>query len=123
DLRAAARRRLPRGVFDYLDKGTEDQLSLLNNRRALESIKLLQRVLVDVSDIDPSCDLLGGPASMPLAVAPTGIAGLCWYEGELELARAAARAGVPFTLATGSNTPMEKIADCAGGRLWFQLYM
>jgi len=123
DLRRAAQRRLPKGVFDYLDKGTEDQLSLGNNRRALENLKLLQRILVDVSDVQTACSLLGGPAAMPLAIAPTGIAGLCWYEGELELARAAARAGVPFTLATGSNTPMEKIAERAGGRLWFQLYM
>jgi len=123
DLRRAAQRRLPKGVFDYLDKGTEDQLSLGNNRRALENLKLLQRILVDVSDVQTACSLLGGPAAMPLAIAPTGIAGLCWYEGELELARAAAKAGVPFTLATGSNTPMEKIAEQAGGRLWFQLYM
>jgi isopentenyl diphosphate isomerase/L-lactate dehydrogenase-like FMN-dependent dehydrogenase len=53
---------------------------------------------------------------MPVIVAPTGVAGLCWYEGELEMARAAAAAGVPFTLATGSNTPMEKVAGVAGGR-------
>src|SRR5690606_33324069 len=63
DLRSAARRRLPRGVFDYLDKGTEDQLSLQNNRHALESLKLLQRVLADVSDVQPACELLGGAAS------------------------------------------------------------
>jgi len=123
ERRSAARRRLPRGVIDYMDKGTQDQLSLQNKRHALASLKLLQRVLADVSDVQPACELLGGAASMPLAIAPTGIAGLCWYKGELELARAAARAGVPFTLATGSNTPMEEIAESAGGRLWFQLYM
>jgi isopentenyl diphosphate isomerase/L-lactate dehydrogenase-like FMN-dependent dehydrogenase len=60
---------------------------------------------------------------MPLVIAPTGIAGLTWFEGEYELAKAAAAAGVPFTLATGSNTPMEKITQEAGARAWFQLYM
>jgi isopentenyl diphosphate isomerase/L-lactate dehydrogenase-like FMN-dependent dehydrogenase len=123
DLRDAARRRLPRGVFEYVDKGTEDQLALNNNRRTLDQIKLLHRVLTDVSDVDLSTDLFGQPSSLPLVIAPTGVAGMCWYEGELELARAAAKAGVPFTLATGSNTSMEKVAKEAGGKLWFQLYM
>ena len=123
DLRQAARKRLPRGVFEYIDKGTEDQLALGNNRHALDSLKLLHRVLTDVSDIATATELLGRPSAMPLAIAPTGVAGMCWYQGELELAKAAAKAGVPFTLATGSNTPMEKVAREAGGRLWFQLYM
>jgi len=68
-------------------------------------------------------DIFGSSAAMPLAIAPTGTAGIAWYEGEFELAKAAAAAGVPFTLATGSNTPMEKLANEAGGRLWMQLYM
>jgi isopentenyl diphosphate isomerase/L-lactate dehydrogenase-like FMN-dependent dehydrogenase len=123
DLRDLARRRLPKGIFDYVDKGTEDQLALGNNRRVLEGIKLLHRVLTDVSDVDPAAELFGRPSAFPLVIAPTGVAGLCWYEGELELAKAAAKAGVPFTLATGSNTPMEKVAREAGGELWFQLYM
>jgi (S)-mandelate dehydrogenase len=123
DLRAVAKKRLPKGVFEYLDKGTEDEVSLRNNRRAFESLKMRNRVLVDVSDVKMNTEIFGKKASMPLAVAPTGIAGLCWYEGELELAKAAAKAGVPFTLATGSNTSMEKIAKEAGGQLWFQLYM
>jgi (S)-mandelate dehydrogenase len=123
DLRAAARHRLPKGVFDYVDKGTEDQLALSNNRHVLDRIKLLHRVLTDVSDVDPATDILGQPAALPLIVAPTGIAGLCWYEGELEIARAAAAAQIPFTLATGSNTSMEKVAQVSGGRPWFQLYM
>lgn len=123
DLREVARRRLPKGVFEYLDKGTEDQQSLSNNRRRLDETKLLNRVLVDVSDVRLDADILGAPAAMPLVIAPTGIAGLTWYEGEFELARAAAAAGVPFTLATGSNTPMEKVAQESGARAWFQLYM
>jgi (S)-mandelate dehydrogenase len=122
DLREVARRRLPKGVFQYLDLGTEDLVALKNNRKFIEDTKLLNKVLVDVSAIDTSVEIFGKKTSLPLAVAPTGIAGLTWYEGELELARAAAKAGVPFTLATGSNTPMEKVAE-TGGRNWFQLYM
>lgn len=123
DLREAARRRLPRGVFDYIDKGTEDMISLSGNRAGFEAIKLLNRILVDISDVKLDAELFGKPLAMPLVVAPTGTAGLTWYQGEFELAKAAAKAGVPFTLATGSNTPMEKLANEAGGRLWFQLYM
>jgi isopentenyl diphosphate isomerase/L-lactate dehydrogenase-like FMN-dependent dehydrogenase len=122
DLREVARRRLPKGVFEYVDKGTEDMVALGNNRRAFEDLKLLNRVLVDVSDVKMDTTIFGKPAALPMVIAPTGIAGLCWYEGEYELAKAAAKAGLPFTLATGSNTPMEKVAE-AGGRPWFQLYM
>jgi isopentenyl diphosphate isomerase/L-lactate dehydrogenase-like FMN-dependent dehydrogenase len=122
DLREAARRRLPKGVFQYLDLGTEDLVALRNNREFLDRTKLLNQVLVDVSNIDTSAEVFGRKTSLPLAIAPTGIAGLTWYEGELELAKAAAKAGVPFTLATGSNTAMEKVA-AIGGRCWFQLYM
>lgn len=123
DLRAAAQRRLPKGVFQYVDKGTEDQLAVDNNRQTLDRTKLLHRVLTDVSDVSTATDIFGHPAAMPLIIAPTGVAGMCWYEGELALAKAAAKAGVPFTLATGSNTSMEKVAQQAGGQLWFQLYM
>ncbi len=123
DLREVAKRRLPKGVFQYLDLGTEDLVALRNNRRFIEDLKLLNQVLVDVSAIDTSTEIFGQKSNLPMAIAPTGIAGLTWYEGELELAKAAAKAGVPFTLATGSNTAMEKIVQEAGGRPWFQLYM
>ena len=123
DLRLAARRRLPRGVFEFVDRGTEDEVAVRNNRAAFERIKLRHRALIDVSGRSMATTLFGKPASMPLAIAPTGAAGLCWHEGELELAKAAAAAKVPFTLATGAMTSMEKIAKEAGGRLWFQLYV
>lgn len=123
DLREVAERRLPKGVFDYIDKGTEDMNSLGNNRKAMTDIKLLNKVVTDISDVKLDANIFGGPTAMPLAIAPTGTAGLAWFEGEFELAKAAAAAGVPFTLATGSNTPMEKLANEAGGRLWMQLYM
>jgi (S)-mandelate dehydrogenase len=127
DLRAAAKRRLPKGVFDFVDRATEDHLAVANNRDAFERIKLRHRALVDVSGRSVATTLFGKPASMPLAIAPTGAAGLCWHQGELELAKAAAKAKVPLTLSTASMTPMEKIAEQAGpgvgGRLWFQLYV
>jgi isopentenyl diphosphate isomerase/L-lactate dehydrogenase-like FMN-dependent dehydrogenase len=123
DLREAAKRRLPRGVFEFVDRGSEDEVGLRNNRAGFERIKLRPRSLVDVSKRSMQTTLFGQPMGMPLAIAPTGAAGLCWYEGELELAKAAAAAKVPFTLATGAMTSMEKIAKEAGGRLWMQLYL
>lgn len=123
DLREVAQKRLPRGVFEYIDKGSEDLVSLAGNRSAFGDIKLLNKVVTDISDVRLDTEIFGKPASLPLAIAPTGTAGMAWYEGEFELAKAAAAAGVPFTLATGSNTPMEKLANEAGGRLWMQLYM
>ena len=123
DLRAAARKRLPKGVFEFVDRGSEDEVALRNNRAGFERIKLRPRSLVDVSGRSMQTTLFGKPAGLPLAIAPTGAAGLCWYEGELQLAKAAAAAKVPFTLATGAMTSMEKIAKEAGGRLWMQLYL
>src|SRR5271168_4689246 len=123
DLRAAAQRRLPRGVFEFVDRGSEDEVALRNNRAGFERIKLRHRALVDVSGRSMATTLFGKPVAMPMAIAPTGAAGLCWHEGELELAKAAAKAKIPFTLATGAMTSMEKIAKEANFRLWFQLYV
>jgi (S)-mandelate dehydrogenase len=122
DLREAAKRRLPRGVFEFVDRATEDHIAVRDNRSAFEDIKLRHRALVDVSGRTTATTLFGKPAAMPLAVAPTGAAGLCWYRGEIQLARAAAKAGVPLTLSTTSMTAMEALAEF-GGRLWFQLYV
>jgi (S)-mandelate dehydrogenase len=123
DLRVAAKRRLPRGVFEFVDRGTEDEVGLRNNRTSFERIKLRPRSLVDVSGRSMQTTLFGKPMGMPLAIAPTGAAGLVWYEGELELAKAASAAKVPFTLASSAMTSLEKIAKEAGGRLWMQLYL
>ena len=123
DLREIARRRVPKGMFEFVDRGAEDEVALRNNRTAFERIRLKPRALVDVSKRSQEITLFGNPQQMPIAIAPTGSAGLMWYEGEIALARAAAAAGIPFTLATGSMTAMETIAAQAGGRLWFQLYL
>jgi isopentenyl diphosphate isomerase/L-lactate dehydrogenase-like FMN-dependent dehydrogenase len=123
DLREMARRRLPKGLFEFVDRGTEDEVSLRNNRAVFERIRFKPRTLVDVSGRSQEVTLFGERHKMPVGIAPTGTAGLWWHEGETALARAAAEAGVPFTLATGSMTAMEKVAEQAGGTLWFQLYM
>jgi isopentenyl diphosphate isomerase/L-lactate dehydrogenase-like FMN-dependent dehydrogenase len=123
DLREMARRRLPKGIFEFVDRGSEDEVALRNNRAAFERIKLRPRTLVDVSGRSQEITLFGNRQKMPIAIAPTGTAGLMWHQGEIALARAAAAAGIPFTLATGSMTAMENVAAQAGGRLWFQLYM
>src|SRR5215210_1137111 len=122
-LRDMALRRVPKGLFEFVDRGTEDEVSLRNNRAVFDRIRFKPRTLVDVSRRSQEITLFGQKQKMPICIAPTGTAGLMWYEGEIALARAAKEAGIPFTLATGSMTAMEKVAEQAGGRLWFQLYM
>jgi isopentenyl diphosphate isomerase/L-lactate dehydrogenase-like FMN-dependent dehydrogenase len=123
DLREAARRRLPRGLFEFMDRGNDDEVAMRENRAALERIKLKPRVLVDVSQRSQEITLFGRKQKMPVIVAPTGSTGLAWYEGEIALARAAAAHGIPFTLAAGSMTALERLPAEAGGTLWFQFYM
>src|SRR5918992_1788197 len=123
DLREMAQRRLPKGLFEFMDRGTEDEVSLRNNREVFDRIRLRPRTLVDVSKRTQEITLFGQKQKMPICIAPTGTAGLMWHEGEIALARAAKEAGIPFTLATGSMTAMERVAEEVGGELWFQLYM
>jgi isopentenyl diphosphate isomerase/L-lactate dehydrogenase-like FMN-dependent dehydrogenase len=124
EMREHARRRLPRGIFEYVDRGAEDEVAVAENREAFRRIKLKTRFLVDLSTRDMGVNLFGHRWNMPLAISPTGITGLCWYQGEVALARAAREAGIPFTLATNSITALETVMrEAAGGRLWFQLYM
>lgn len=122
DLRRLAERRLPRGIYDYLDLGTEDHIALRENLRAFERLRLKTKFLVDLTEHDWSVDLFGKRIPFPLAVAPTGIGGLCWHDGDMCAARAAAELGIPFTLATPATTSLERVSE-AGGRLWYQLYM
>ena len=122
DLRERCRRRLPLGIWEYLERGAEDELGMARNRAGFDAITFAPRVLRNVEGIDPATTLLGTPSSFPLAVGPTGAAGLIWHEGDLALARAAAKAGVPFTISSASTMDVERIAS-SGARLWFQLYM
>ncbi|HXC39504.1 MAG TPA: alpha-hydroxy acid oxidase, partial [Burkholderiales bacterium] len=122
DIRARARRRLPRFLFEYVDRGAEDELSLAANRAAFERVKLRHRVMVDVSRREQKVTLFGRESAMPIAIAPTGSAAMMWYRGELQLARAARAAGIPFTVGGGASVRVED-AVAEGGRVWFQLYV
>jgi (S)-mandelate dehydrogenase len=122
DFREMARRRLPKFVFEFIDRGAEDEVALAENIEAFRRIKLVTNFCVDLSERDMGTELFGKRLNLPLVIAPTGAAGLCWYRGELELAKAAAKAGIPFAVSWAALTPMETIAKEAGGRLWYQLY-
>ena len=123
DLRELARRRLPRGIFEFIERGSEDDVAINNNRTAFGKYSFRPQVLKDVSRRHIRTELFGRTMSMPIVMGPTGAAGLVWHDGELALAKAAANAGVPFTLSTASLTSIERVAAEAPGRLWFQLYM
>jgi (S)-mandelate dehydrogenase len=122
DLRLMAKRRLPRAIFDFFDGGAEDEVTLRDNCSAFQRVRLLPRVLVDVSAVSLKTELFGKPANLPLAIAPTGGISAGRFGAELILARAAKAAGVPFTMATPSAFSIERVAEEVGGRLWFQLY-
>jgi isopentenyl diphosphate isomerase/L-lactate dehydrogenase-like FMN-dependent dehydrogenase len=123
DLRAEAKRRLPKWIFEFVDRGTEDEVGIRHLRAAFDRLKLIPRALTDMTARDLGTTFLGTRLPLPAAIAPTGAAGLCWHEGELELARAAAKAGIPFTMALSSTTRLEDVAHKAGGILWFQIYI
>ncbi|HET8692809.1 MAG TPA: alpha-hydroxy acid oxidase [Steroidobacteraceae bacterium] len=123
ELRAIAKRRLPRFVFDYVDGGAEDERTLAGNRDAFERLRFAPRTLVDVAERDLSCRLLGAPSALPVVVGPTGLNGLCWRDGDMALAKAASMAGVPFAMSTVSMSLVEDVAREAPGRLWLQAYV
>jgi len=122
DLRERARRRLPLGIWEYAERGVEDEVGMARNRAAFEAITFRPRVLRGVERVDTSTEIFGKVLPFPLAIAPTGAAGLMWHKGDLALARAAAKAGVPFIISSASTMDLEQIAE-AGGRPWFQLYL
>ena len=123
DLRRVAKRRLPRGVFDYIDGAAEDELSYARNSRAFEQLEFRPRVLRDVGDVDPSTTLLGRRLPIPLVLAPTGLVRIADPQGELALARAAQRAGLPYTLSTLGTRSIEEVAAVSDGDKWFQVYV
>ena len=123
DLRQRARRKVPRAFFDYAEAGSYSQETLRANRDDLERIKLRQRVLVDVSSRDLGTTILGAPASLPLALAPIGLCGMQYGDGEILAARAAHAAGIPFCLSTMSICSIEDVAEATDKPFWFQLYV
>lgn len=123
DLRVIARRRIPGFVYEYMESGAEDEATVRGNREALERLRFVPQTLIDTSARHQRCTILGGAASAPLIIAPTGLNGLLHADGDVALARAAARLGVPYTLSTVSTTRLEEVASRAGGRLWMQLYV
>ncbi|GAC1452268.1 MAG: alpha-hydroxy-acid oxidizing protein [Steroidobacteraceae bacterium] len=123
DLRELARRRIPRFVFEYVDGGAEDEVTLRGNRAAFDGLRLLPRTLVNTAGRHQRTDILGRLAQAPLVIAPTGFNGMVYPQGDLVLARVAARHGIPFTLSTVSTVRLEDVAQRAGGRLWMQLYV
>jgi len=123
DYRELARRRLPRFLFEYIDGGSYAEATLRRNIADLAEIALRQRVLRDVSDVDLSIELFGRKMSMPVALAPIGLAGMNARRGEVQAIRAADLAGVPFCLSTVSVCPLAEAAAAATAPLWFQLYM
>lgn len=123
DLREVARRRLPRFVFEYVDGGAEDEVTLRGNRAAFERLRLLPRTLIDTAARHQRTQILAAEAPAPMVIAPTGFNGMVYPQGDLALARVAARRGIPFTLSTVSTVRLEDVAKRAGGRLWMQLYV
>jgi L-lactate dehydrogenase (cytochrome) len=121
DFRALAKARLPHFLFEYLDGGSYDELTLRRNIEDLRSISLRQRVLRDVSDIDTSTELFGSKWSMPVGLGPVGLAGFFARRGEVQAARAARNAAVPFTLSTVGGCSLEEVGR-SGAPFWFQLY-
>lgn len=124
DLRAIARRRTPRSVFDYVDGAAEAEVSLRRARESFARVEFRPRVLRDVTVVDAGRDVVGTPSTLPLVLAPTGFTRMMHHEGERAVGRAAARAGVPYTLSTMGTVSIEDLSAAApDGRHWFQLYL
>ena len=123
DYRRLAQARLPRFLFDYIDGGASQEQTLRANADAWMRVGLRQRVLVDVAGVDTATTLAGQACAMPLALAPLGLAGMMARRGEVQAARAAEAAGVPFTLSTVGICPLAEIGPAVAQAPWFQLYM
>lgn len=122
DLAVLARKHLPSGLYEYIDRGAEDEVTARENRDSIKRVLFRQRVGVDVSQRDFSTTLFGVTCSMPLGIAATGLASLIDYDGERSLARAAAAAGVPYTIGTSNFTAQADLKAICGDQLWRLLY-
>jgi L-lactate dehydrogenase (cytochrome) len=123
DLRQRHKRKVPKAFFDYCDRGSYAEETLRANREDLQAIKLRQRILVDVSKRDTSTTILGEPAALPLILAPVGLTGMQYSDGEIHACRAAQAAGIPYTLSTMSICSIEDVAANVDKPFWFQLYV
>jgi (S)-mandelate dehydrogenase len=123
ELRAIARRRVPNFCFEYVEGGSDDEVTLRRNRSVFEEIAFVPRTLVDVSARSQTVQLFGKPSAAPFMIGPTGFSGLLAHEGDLALARAAAAAGIPYILSNASTMRLEELVQRAGGRVWMQLYL
>jgi L-lactate dehydrogenase (cytochrome) len=123
ELRRAARRVLPAAVFDYVDGGAEDEVSLRRNRAAFDRVELVAGVCRGIAGVDLSVDLLGERIPSPVVLAPTGFTRMVHHDGERAVARGAGRAGTPYVLSTMATCSIEDVAAAATGPTWFQLYL
>ena len=123
DYREAARRRLPRFLFDYIDGGAVMENTMSDNAAELSAVKLRQRVLCGVGSPTLSTEILGSTWAMPVALGPVGATGMYARRGEVKAARSASVTGIPYTLSTVSVCPIEEVARDASGELWSQLYV
>jgi L-lactate dehydrogenase (cytochrome) len=123
DLRRMAQKRVAKAIFDYVDRGSYDETTLRANSSDLDDIKFRQRVAINVDQRSTSVKMIGTDAIMPVAIAPTGLTGLNWADGEMLGARAAERFGIPFTLSTMSICSIEDVASAVTKPFWFQLYV
>ncbi|HEX2791274.1 MAG TPA: alpha-hydroxy acid oxidase [Steroidobacteraceae bacterium] len=123
DLRALARARVPRAVFEYADRGSYDELTIGRNRSDLQAIEFRQRVMRDLSTLTVASTMVGQAVTMPLAIAPTGLTGLFYGDGEIHGARAAQAFGIPFCLSTMSICSIEDVHQAVQQPFWFQVYL
>lgn len=123
DMRRAARRRVPRMFFGYVDSGSWSESTRDRNETDFSHIQFRQRVAVDISERSLETDMLGHRYSMPIALSPTGMAGMLYPDAEIEIAKAAARMNIPYTMSTMSICPLETVADAVDQPFWFQLYI
>ncbi len=123
DLRLMAKKRVAKAIFDYVDRGSYDEHTLRANASDLDDLKFRQRVAINVDNRSTSVKMLGNDVTMPVAIAPTGLTGLNWADGEMLGARAAERFGIPFTLSTMSICSIEDVASAVTKPFWFQLYV
>jgi (S)-mandelate dehydrogenase len=123
DLRQMARRRTPNFAWEYVEGGAEEEVTLKRNRDVFDDIALVPRTLVDVSNRRLGIQLFGRESALPFLIGPAAFNGFLTHEGDVRLAMAAARAGIPFTLSTVATAALDDVARRAGGRLWMQLYL